>query len=216
MGSVTVAIVDDHKLFCRSLEIMINRFRGYSVLFTASDGLDFIQKLKNQLHLPDIVVMDQFMPFMDGSATIIWLKENFPQISVIALSMNYNENSVLNMVKNGVRGYLLKDAELQEFKEVLEVVSNGGSYFPNYITYYTENGAARETMQENYDPANLTSREIEFLKLACSELTYKEIADKMNVGLRTIDGYRDQLFQKLNVKSRIGLALYAFRNKIIN
>jgi DNA-binding NarL/FixJ family response regulator len=71
-------------------------------------------------------------------------------------------------------------------------------------------------MQENYDPANLTSREIEFLKLACSELTYKEIADKMNVGLRTIDGYRDQLFQKLNVKSRIGLALYAFRNKIIN
>jgi len=216
MPSVTVAIVDDHKLFCRSLEVMINRFRGYAVLFTASDGLDFINKLKTQLTLPDIVIMDQFMPIMDGSATIIWLKENFPQISVIALSMNYNENSVLTMVGNGVSGYLLKDAELHEFKEVLEVVSKGGTYFPNYITYYIENGAIRETPHENYDPANFSSREIEFLKLASSELTYKEIADKMNVGLRTIDSYRDQLFQKLGVKSRVGLALYAFRSKIIN
>jgi DNA-binding NarL/FixJ family response regulator len=216
MASITIAIVDDHKLFCRSLELMINRFRGYSVLFTASDGLDFIHKLKNQLNLPDIVIMDQFMPIMDGSATIIWLKQNFPEISIIALSMNYNEDAVLNMVKNGVKGYLLKDAELHEFKEVLEVVSKGGNYFPNYITYYLETGAPREIPAQNYDPGDLTAREIEFLKLASSELTYKEIADKMNVGLRTIDSYRDQLFQKLNVKSKVGLALYAIRNKIIS
>jgi DNA-binding NarL/FixJ family response regulator len=217
MRSVTVAIVDDHKLFCRSLEVMINRFRGYSVLFTASDGLDFIHKLKNQLHMPDIVVMDQYMPIMDGTATVIWLKQNYPEISVIALSMNYNENAVLSMAKSGVKGYLLKDAELHEFKEALEVVSKGGNYYPNYVTYYLTKDASQSADEEkDYDPGNLRAHEIEFMKLAASELTYKEIATKMNIGLRTVDGYRDQLFQKLNVKSRVGLVLYAIKNKIID
>lgn len=216
MGSVTVAIVDDHKLFSRSLEVMINRFRGYSVLFTASDGLDFIHKLKMQLNRPRIVVMDQFMPIMDGASTIVWLRENFPEISVIALSMNHSEDTVLNMAKNGVKGYLHKDAELTEFKESLDVVSKGGYYYPDYITDFLINVGNKPAKGPANDTDILKPREIEFLKLACSELTYKEIAEKMNASLRTVDSYRDQLFEKLNIKSRIGLVLYAVRNKIVD
>jgi len=215
MRAVTVAVVDDHKLFSRSLEVMINRFRGYSVLFTASDGLDFIHKLKMQLSKPDIVIMDQFMPIMDGSSTVTWLKQNFPEISVIALSMNHSEETVLNMAKNGVKGYLLKDAELTDFKESLDVVSNGGYYYPDYITDFLINGN-RQGANQDTEPDSLKPREIEFLKLACSELTYKEIAEKMNVSMRTVDTYRDQLFEKLNIKSRIGLVLYAVKNKLVD
>lgn len=215
MRSVTVAVVDDHKLFSRSLEVMINRFRGYSVLFTASDGLDFIHKLKMQLTRPQIVVMDQFMPIMDGASTVVWLKDNFPEISVIALSMNHSEETVLNMAQNGVKGYLHKDAELTEFKEALDIVSKGGYYYPDYVTDFLVNGGSKPVKSPGSEIDSLKPREIEFLKLVCSELTYKEVAEKMNASLRTVDSYRDQLFEKLNIKSRIGLVLYAVRNKIV-
>jgi len=216
MKSTTVAIVDDHNLFCRSLEVMINRFRGYAVLFTASDGIDFIHKLKMQLTMPDIVIMDQFMPIMDGSSTVAWLKQNHPEIPVIALSINYNEGAVFNLAKSGVKGYLLKDAELDEFKHSLEVIRKGGYYYPDYITDYLVKGENSQAVNQTDEPDSLTPREIEFLKLASSELTYKEIAEQMNVSLRTIDTYRDQLFEKLKIKSRVGLVLYAIRNKIID
>lgn len=215
MKSITVAIVDDHKLFCRSLEIMVNRFRGFSVLFTASDGLDFIGKLKKQLRMPDIVIMDQFMPIMDGTATILWLKQHHPEIAVITLSINYNENVVLNMARNGVKAFLLKDADLSEFKNALEIVSQGGHYYPNYVTHYLLKGVSQVEPETIIDVKDLKPFEIEFLKLVTTELTYKEIAEAMSVSPRTVDGYRDQLFEKLNLKSRIGLVLYAVRNKII-
>ena len=215
MKSATVAIVDDHKLFCRSLEIMVNRFKGFSVLFTASDGLDFIGKLKKQLRMPDIVIMDQFMPIMDGTATILWLRENYPEILVITLSINYNENVVLDMARNGVKAFLLKDADLNEFKDALEIVSKGGHYYPNYVTHYLLKGVSQVEPETIFNANDLKSFEIEFLRLVSTELTYKEIADAMKVSPRTIDGYRDQLFEKLNLKSRVGLVLYAVKNKII-
>ena len=215
MKPVSVAIVDDHKLFCRSLEVMVNRFKGFSVLFTASDGLDFIAKLKKQLRIPDIVIMDQFMPIMDGTATILWLKENFPEISVITLSINYNENVVLDMARNGVKAFLLKDADLNEFKDALEIVSKGGHYYPNYVTHYLLKGVSQVEPEALFNAKDLKPFEIEFLKMVSTELTYKEIAEAMNVSPRTVDGYRDQLFEKLNLKSRVGLVLYAVKNKII-
>jgi len=215
MKSVSVAIVDDHKLFCRSLEVMVNRFKGFSVLFTASDGLDFINKFQKQIRTPDIIIMDQYMPIMDGTATIRWLKEHAPEVFVIALSINYNENAVLNMARNGVKAFLLKDADLSEFKDALEVVSKGGHYYPNYVTHYLLKGISQSDNPAIYDPRELKEFEIDFLKLVSTELTYKEIAEAMNVSPRTVDGYRDQLFEKLGLKSRVGLVLYAVRNRII-
>lgn len=214
MNPVTVAIVDDHKLFSRSLEVMVNRLRGYSVLFTASDGLDFIHKVEKQR--PDIVIMDQWMPIMDGATTVSWLRQNLPGIAVIVLSMNYNEEVVLKMVKSGVKGYLLKDAELNEFKDALQAVSNGGYYYPEYITTYIIKGVSPAEPEKNPDTDGLRPHEIEFIKLASTELTYKEIADQMNVSIRTVDGYRDQLFQRLNIKSRVGLVLFAVRTKLVD
>ncbi|HVS91700.1 MAG TPA: response regulator transcription factor [Mucilaginibacter sp.] len=210
---IAVAIVDDHTLFCRSMEVMINRLRGYTVVFTASDGLDFIHKIKTK-EKPDIVIMDRLMPIMDGASTILWLKQNYPEVSVISLSVNYSEEAILKTIKSGVKGYLLKDAELDEFKAALESVAKGGLYYPEFVTHYLLK-SVNKSVEINTDLESLKPHEIDFIRLASSELTYKEIADQMNVSLRTVDGYRDHLFQKLNIKSRVGLVLFAIKYKII-
>ena len=118
---------------------------------------------------------------------------------------------VLGMIKMGVKGYLLKDAEPYEFEQALQKVSQGDLYYPEFVTRLLINN-----FNQNLDPNRLNSRELEFLKLAGTELTYKEIAEQMCISVRTVDGYRDQLFEKLQIKSRVGLVLYALKNKLID
>ncbi|WDF79343.1 response regulator transcription factor [Mucilaginibacter sp. KACC 22773] len=214
MDLTKVAIVDDHKLFGRSLEVLIKTFTEYTVILCCNDGSDLIQKISNKFK-PDIVLLDQNMPNMDGYETVLHLKENFPEIKIIILSMNHDEDTVVKMVLKGIDGYLLKDAELNEFKNALDTVRKDGNYFPSYITNYLIKDARKSRMAKNDEKINLKFYEIEFLKLASSELTYKEIANLMCISNRTVDGYREQLFKKLGVKSRIGLVLYAMNNNLI-
>jgi DNA-binding NarL/FixJ family response regulator len=215
MKITTIAIVDDHKLFGRSLEILMKRFTDYDVIFCSSDGLDFTQKISPKFK-PEIVLLDQNMPHMDGPETVRWLRNYFPEIKIIILSMNHNEENVVKMVLDGISGYVLKDSEIDEFKNALDTVRDDKFYFPAFVTNYLVNNA-RKTQREKKedDSKKLKQHEIEFIKLASSELTYKEIADQMCVSLRTVDGYRDQLFKKLDIKNRVGLVLYAVKNKWI-
>jgi len=157
------------------------------------------------------------MPGMDGYATSMWLKRNHPEIKIVALSMCDTDNSVLRMMKNGVKGYILKDIGPSELKLALESVISNGSYYSDMVT-----GKLRQTIDtldisehRTRHVRNLNDRELEFLKLVCTECTYKEIAEQMYLSPRTIDGYRDTLFEKLNVKTRVGLVLYALRNGIV-
>jgi DNA-binding NarL/FixJ family response regulator len=215
MKTTTIAIVDDHKLFARSLEILIKSFPEYSVLFCCADGFEFTQKISAKFK-PDIVLLDQNMPNMDGPETVEWLKEKFSEIKVVILSMNHNEEDVVKMVLNGISGYVLKDAEISEFKMALDIVRDEGFYFPTFVTGYLVASGRRAQQSKTADKSeSLKPREIEFIKLASSELTYKEIADRMCVSLRTVDGYREHLFKKLDIKNRVGLVLHAVKNKWI-
>jgi len=217
MMPINVVLVDDHVLLRNGLANLIESFGNYKVLFEANDGKDFIQKLNPGL-LPDVVLMDINMPLMDGYETCLWLKDNYPDIKVLALSMYDNENAIIRMFKAGAKGYILKDCDPFELKKALEAIVTKGFYYSEMVTgtlIHTIN-----TMDEkaNYlnNAVKLNDREITFLKYACTELTYKEIAEKMFVSPRTIDGYRDDIFQKLNVKTRVGLVMYAIKNGIVN
>jgi len=207
---MSIALVDDHLLFRRGIAALIQTFPEYEVLFDAGSGEEFCQKLTPKFK-PDIVLLDLNMPVLNGLQTALWLQQNHPEIHVIVLSMFEDEDTVINMMKTGIKGYLLKDAEPAEFKMALDAVRENDMYFPAFVTRYL----ARSFTKVASD-IKLNSREIEFLQLVSTELTYKEIADQMCVSLRTIDGYRDQLFIKLNLKNRIGLVLYAIKNKIVN
>ena len=212
-----VVLVDDHVLLRNGLANLIESFGDYKVLFQADNGKQFIEKL-NAGSLPHIVLMDINMPVKDGYETSVWLKKNHPGIKILALSMYDNENSIIRMFKAGAKGYILKDCDPSELQIALNALVTKGFYHSEMITgklIHTIN-----TLDEKENDSNkvtkLSEREIAFLKLACTEYTYKEIADKMFVSTRSVDGYRDGLFEKLQVKSRVGLVMFAIKNGIIN
>lgn len=212
----SVVLVDDHSLLRKGLANLVKTYDEYAVLFEADNGRDFIKQLKPKF-LPDIVLLDINMPEMDGYETALWLKRNYPEIKVLALSMYDNEQAIIRMMKNGAKGYILKDLDPVEFKTALDSLMRRGFYYSEMVTGKLIHAVNTldEPEQTIRNLVTLNPREIEFLKLACTEMTYKEIADKMFLSPRTIDGYRDALFEKLHVKTRVGIVMYAIKNGIV-
>lgn len=207
-----VVLIDDHILFRKGVMELINKFENYVVAWEASNGKEFIKNLKI-CQIPDILLLDIAMPEMDGFETVTWLKIKFPEIRILVLTMFDKEDSIIRMLKLGVNGFILKDADPSELKEALDNIQTKGYYYSSLVTGTMAKNIKNEEKKALLEPLN--EREIKFLQLACTELTYKEIADKMNLSFRTIDGYRDALFLKLEVKSRVGLAIYAIKNGLV-
>jgi len=213
----TVALIDDHVLLRNGLANLIETLGDYKVLFQADNGKQFVETVQNGT-VPNIVLIDINMPIMDGYETAIWIRENKLKIIILALSMYDDENSIIKMFKAGAKGYILKDCDPSELKAALEALVTKGFYYNEMITgklIHTINTLDEKEIQSKM-LAKLNDREITFLKLVCSEYTYKEIAEKMFVGSRTVDGYRDALFEKLEVKSRVGLVMFAIKNGVIS
>ncbi|CAN5875293.1 response regulator transcription factor [soil metagenome] len=210
-----IALADDHSLLRKGLAQLVTSL-GYEVLFEADDGKEFIRLLDKD-KLPDIVLMDLNMPEMDGCETTQWLRRNHPDVNVIALSMYDNEASIIRMLRCGAKGYILKDSEPAELRTAIDAVMSKGFYYSDLVSGKLLHAINIPDEDNNgfNSRLQLNDRETDFLKYACSEMTYKEIADKMFVSPRTIDGYRDALFEKLNVKTRVGLVMYAIRNAIV-
>jgi DNA-binding NarL/FixJ family response regulator len=155
------------------------------------------------------------MPGMDGFVSVEWLNENFPDIKILIVSMIEKEESIVKMLKLGVKGYLSKDVEPNELGEALHAVLNKGYYYTDFITGKLVHALQNDTVSNATTNYSMNEREKEFLQLACSEFTYNEIATKMYLSPKTIDGYRNALFEKLNVKTRVGLVMFAVKNGIV-
>jgi two-component system, NarL family, invasion response regulator UvrY len=210
-----IVLTDDHVLLRNGLAELVKKL-GHTVLFEAGNGKDFIQQLDKK-NMPELVLMDINMPEMDGFETTQWLKTNHPDVKVLALSMYDHENSIIRMLKCGAKGYILKDSEPAELTAAINALLTKGYYYSDLVS-----GKLIHAINEIDDKGSdantlhhLNERETSFLKYTCTELTYKEIADKMNVSPRTIDGYRDGLFEKLHVKTRVGLVMYAIKNGLV-
>ncbi|MBT8262318.1 MAG: response regulator transcription factor [Bacteroidia bacterium] len=208
----TVVIVDDHLLLSGSLEKLINSFDGFSVLYHASNGKELQQKLKTHKSQPDIILLDINMPVMDGFETAAWLTDNHPEIKVLALSMEDDEKVILKMLQKGAKGYLLKDIHPDRLKIALQEVMDRGYYHSEKVA-----ATLLHSIQPSYnkEEVKFKQNELTFLQLACSEMTYKEIADVMSLSPKTIDGYRQELFNRLHIKNRVGLVIYALKNDLI-
>lgn len=211
--NIQVAIADDHSLLRSALAKLINTFDGYTVVMEADNGKDLTEKLVKNV-LPDIVLLDINMPEMDGFETTQWLRKKYPHIKVLTLSMLSDEKTIIKIFRLGAKGYLLKNADPRELKEALDAVMNKNVYLSEYVSGKLLSGLHNEP-DDDMKPAVLNEKEREFLRWTCSELSYKEIAEKMFLSYRTIDDYRQSLFTKLKVHSRVGLVMYAIKNKIV-
>jgi two-component system, NarL family, invasion response regulator UvrY len=211
----TVILADDHVLLRNALASLINSFPGFTVINMASDGTEVIKAIEDG-YVPSIVILDLNMPKMDGFDTAKWLHNTYPEIKILILTMYDSEIALIRLLQVGVRGFLKKDIHPDELKDALLSVSRDGFYYSHQTT--GKLGTLFKKNNDNHgsiEKAILSDAEINFLKLASTELTYKEIARSMNLTPRIIDNFRDSLFDKLNIKSRVGLAIYAVKNGVV-
>ncbi len=210
---ITIAIADDHQLFLKSLSILISSLGRFDIVADALNGRDLLQKLTAGNLQPDIALVDVNMPVMDGVETARQLAEKYPLLKVVALSMKDDDNTIISMLKAGCCAYLLKDIHPSELEKALLEIHSRGYYNADSLNLrYRRLIVKSETDKK----INLSEREKIFLQLACSDLTYKQIAAQMNVSERTIDGYRESLFEKLSVQSRTGMALEGIRRNLVS
>lgn len=212
MKQHTILIVDDHTLFSNSLKSLVESYRNFSVVGQLKNGQELQVWFQNNTGC-DLILLDINMPVMNGRETMEWLKEAHPEQKVLALSMEDDDSTIIAMLRNGAKGYILKDIDPLIFRNSMEEVIHKGFYYSDKITQtLLSEVIAPKSKDEQF---GLSDREMTFLKHACSEKTYKEIASEMYLSPKTIDGYRESLFKKLNVKSRIGLVLFAIKNSIV-
>ena len=204
----TIIIVDDHKLFAQSLQILVNSFDGFEVIEVCKNGEELVNYFKAGNPTPDLILLDMRMPVMDGMQTMKWLKENHPHQKVLTLTVDQEDETIIKMIRLGCRGYLLKDIDPEEFEYALNAIDRSGYYSNKTIS----EALSRDERKQKYE--ELTKRELEFLNHACSELTYKAIAGEMNLSPKTVENYRESLFNKLHVKSRVGLVIFAIKEGI--
>ena len=203
---IRVAIADDHEIVLNGVKGIISGFQGFKVEMTASNGKDLFNKLMAAETLPDIVITDISMPVWDGYMTLDAIKKEWPAMKVLILTMHKHELAIIKMFRSGANGYLLKNSPPIELQKALIAIFETGLYFSEVASsnlYYR--------LQHSNILPSLSEKEIQLLKYSHTDLTYKEIADKLNTTERSIAGHRTGLFEKLGVNSRAGLVVCAIQ-----
>jgi len=217
MNPINLAIVDDHKIFRNGLKATLEDCPEFNLIIEASNGKELIGQLADRV--PDLILMDIKMPEMDGMQTTAHIQQHFKQIKVLALSMHNEDKYIVDMMKAGASGYLLKNAEPEEIIEAILTVHNKGFYFNEHLSVTLIKqlvGPSSYSGNAEQQQVDLNEREIEVLKLVCQEHSNQEIADKIFLSVRTVEGYRARLFEKTGSKNLVGLVIFAIKKGIIS
>ncbi|CAM3429780.1 response regulator transcription factor [Aequorivita lipolytica] len=206
--SYSVVVVDDHFLLSQAIGGLVQDFENFRVLYLCKNGRELLDNFENPQKIPDLVLMDIKMPILNGIETTEILKKQFPNVKVLALSIEEDEYTILKMLRAGACGYLMKDTKKDILEEALLQVMENGRYYTNTVSQILVDSLEKEIDTE------LKEKEIEFIKLACTDMNYKEIADKMCCSYKTVEGYRDSVHKKLKIKNRIGLVLFAIHHNL--
>lgn len=216
MKPINLAIADDHKIFRNGLKATLEDCPDFNLIIEASNGKELIGLLADRK--PDVILMDIKMPEMDGMQTTAYIHQNFKDIKVLALSMHNEDKYIVDMMKAGASGYLLKNAEPEEIIDAILTVYNKGFYFNEHLSVTLIKqlvGPGSQNEGGGQHAVDLNDREIEVLRLVCQECSNQEIADKIFLSVRTVEGYRARLFEKTGSKNLVGLVIFAIKRGII-
>lgn len=212
-NKIRVAVVDDHMLFRQGIGSLLSESGDIKIVFDAANGA-LMKEVITKHPLPHVVLMDVTMPVVDGYEATKWLKQHYPTVKVLALSMFEDDEPIIKMLKCGAGGYILKESSASELLYAIKTIAQHGLFLNELVSGKLLRSIRDDDEKEPSPAVDLKANEIRFLELCCTELTYKEIAAEMCLSPHTIDNYRDALFQKLDLRSRTGLVLFALKNKI--
>lgn len=211
----TIMLVDDHLLFREGLKSLIKNEKIGIIIGEASNGREFLSLLEKEK--PDLVLMDIDMPLMNGAEATSRAIEQYPDLNILVLSMHGDEGHYYNMINAGVKGFLLKTADVEELEKAINLVFQGENYFSNKLlcNIISEFGNKNKLQKAQVNGEHFTPRELEVMKLICSGLTNEEIAEKMFLSPKTIKGHRINLLRKTKCKNTPSMIVYIIKNKII-
>jgi two-component system invasion response regulator UvrY len=214
---ISVALADDHLVTRTGIKTILQLHRYIRVDVEASNGIELFDRLSRCIALPEIAIVDINMPLMNGFETVKQLQRQYPSIKIIAFSLIYEEDAVINMITLGACGYIPKSADPALLADAVFAVHEKGFYLGELVKkeYFNTDHTVKKRPAFTGKQL-LTQKEVAFIKLAATNLNYKEIAEIMEVSPKTVENYRDSLFMKLEIKNRAALALYGFKNGLVN
>lgn len=210
-----IAVIDDQTLFRETLTDLINDLEGYQVVVEAAHGEEYVHAVQQGTRVA-VAIVDLHMPVMDGYATLRWIRQHAPGTRALALTFERTEEAMVRALHAGACGFLRKDVSKQEFKAALDQVATLGHYHSDLMQDHLPTVAEAPAQYERKQAAlsaQLSDREAEFITLVCDEqeFTYDQIADRMHVSRRTVDGYRESVFAKFDIKSKAGMVIFAYK-----
>jgi DNA-binding NarL/FixJ family response regulator len=213
---INVALVDDQVLFRQGIASLIKNEDGFSLTVEAENGADFLNRLKTLEELPDVLLMDMEMPGMDGMQLNDELRKKFPSVKVIVLSVHAGERLMARMIHAGASGYLLKNCNKEELLTAIRSVFSNGFYITPGVLKAIQSPTANAKGVTNIQsiPIEISPRESEVLQLICMEHSNAEIAEKLFISVRTVDGHRNNLLAKTGCHNTAGLVLFAVKHRI--
>lgn len=215
MDKIKVAIADDSVIFREGLKVSLYQDKNFEVLLEAGDGEDLLRQLKN--NLPDVVLMDLKMPVMDGMEASKAVRQHYPNVKILAVTMYEDESFIIHLMENGANGYLLKNAEPKEIRKAIYAVMENGYYFNDLVSKAL---LKKVVVKQNVKPSfnqkvDFTDRELEVLRMICEEKTTTEIGEAIFLSPRSVEGIRHRLLDKIGVRNTAGLVMFAVKNNMI-
>jgi DNA-binding NarL/FixJ family response regulator len=216
MGSIRVVMADDHEIFRDGFKLMLSRNKDIQLIAEAENGRELVELVG--IHSPDVVVTDIKMPIMDGIEATKAIKSKFPEVAIIGLSMFDEDDLIIEMLDAGALGYLLKNADKDEVAAAIQAVFRGDHYYcrSTHAKMMQLIAKSRYNPYSRKEKITFAEKEIEIIQLICHEFTNKEIADKLNVSVRTIEGYRLRILERMQVKNTVGLVVYAIKHGLFD
>lgn len=217
MSDINIILADDHSLFRRGMRKLIDDMPGMKVTHEAADGEELMQLLSRQEQQTDVILMDLNMPRLNGIDATGMIRERYPAIKIIVLTVYDDEQFIVRMVEKGADGYLFKNADIEEVTKAITDVMANGFYFSNKMLTAVRKGSLVKTKNFSFNGVvDLTTREVEILRLICAEFTAAEIAEKLFISMRTVNGHRQHLLDKTGARNTAGLVIYAVKKGLLD
>jgi DNA-binding NarL/FixJ family response regulator len=216
MNKIKLLLADDEELFRKGISFLLQRQDNIQILYEANNGSEVVEYLKSSSIHPDIILMDLKMPMLNGVEATKLINKEFPSIKIIALTSYNTKSFIANMIEIGAASYIVKNSTPEEMITTInQVIEKGFYYNEEVLNVIQDNLITNNRKNIFFEDIILTKREREILELICYQNSTQQIADKLFISPRTVEGHRNNLLLKTDSQNSAGLVVFAIQNKIV-